>query len=474
MKKLMSILVLASTFAVSAADTALEQAKTLGQATQKASAGNTHSEAQWFPEAGMGLFIHWGIAAVRAKGDISWCMLANRPWYDGTLTPNEYYGSIKDWHPEAMDFDRMLGEAKAAGCTYASLVTKHHDGFTLWPSEFGDLGTKSTFQGRDFVKEFVTACRKHGLKICLYYSPPDWWFDRNVRSWGFRGPAIDMDHKPVQLPPKPQDHDAKRQALVQGQVRELLTRYGKIDMIFFDGGRGEIPNDEVRRLQPGIVINRRNGSGGDYSDTEGKLPGRRFSGWFEANLPCWPKRMWSYREPSEYGGHDAATMLTMLAILRSWGGNLLANVGPKGDGSLPESALPCWQAMAAWMAHSRESVIGAQPGPWPEQVNLPVTRREGVAYIHFLPPFPEKQPGLPPGEKDFTKFRELIPPLPAATDTAVWKNAPQPAKVTLLRTGEVLPFEFKDGTLTLTLPARCRTGLVDVVKLDLVKTEPAK
>ena len=124
--------------------------------------GTPIPDAQWFPEAGLGLFIHWGLASPRASGDLSWGMLANKPWKDKTITPNDYYSAIKDWDPSKMDYDKILWAAKAAGANYAVMVTKHHDGFTLWPSAFGDIGTKYSFGGRDFVKEFVDACRKNG------------------------------------------------------------------------------------------------------------------------------------------------------------------------------------------------------------------------------------------------------------------------------------------------------------------------
>ena len=179
--------------------------------------------------------------------------------------------------------------------------------------------------------------------------------------------------------------------------------------------------------------------------------------------------MWSYREPTEYGGYDAAMTLTMLVTLRARGANLLANVGPKAEGTVPESALACWSDMAQWMKHSRESVFGTLPGPWPEQVNLPVTRRDGMAYIHFLPKLPDKLTDIPAGERDFTQTRQVIPALPKYTDTVVWKNAPAPAKVTLLRTGEQIPFTYESGILTVALPPQLRTANVDVVKIELAK-----
>ena len=434
MKPLLFLFALAS---LASADQAADaQANALDQVSRKPVSSNKHPDAHWFPDAGLGLFIHWGIASTAATGDISWGMLANKPWTDKTVTPNIYYSRAEQLKPDRVDYDKMLDQAKAAGFTYAVMVTKHHDGFTLWPSKVGEIGTKQSLGGRDFVKEYVAACRKHGLKIGLYYSPPDWWFDRKYRSFSMGGKVLDMDHHPVKLPPKPADHDAKRKALVTAQVTELLSQYGKIDLLWLDGGRGEIPNAEIRRLQPGIVINNRNGGGGDYGDTENKPPAKRFKGWFETCQTCWPAKKWSYTEDA--GWNTAPQVIAELVGLRAWGGNLLANVGPKGDGSLPEQATAAWQEMADWMKHSRESVIGAGPGPFPEAVNAPVTTGKGVAYVHFLPAFKE---------------------------TAVWKDAPVPKKAILLRTGAAIPFKTQDGSLRIDLPADLRTNNVDVVKL---------
>ncbi len=132
-------------------------------------------------------------------------------------------------------------------------------------------------------------------------------------------------------------------------------------------------------------------------------------------------------------------MIEKLVRLRAWGGNLLANVGPKGDGSIPPQALSAWEEMAAWMKHSRESVIGTQPGPYPQSVNVPVTTRKGAAYLHFLPEFKTE---------------------------AVWKNAPRPSKAVLLHTGQPITYIYQDSTLRMELPSAQRTDSVDVVRLD--------
>ncbi len=438
---LCSISVAAQNNGTKTADEADLQATALKQLIRPNTSSNTHPDAQWFPQAGLGLFIHWGMISQLASGDLSWCMLANKPWKDRTITPNEYYACAQKWNPDKIDFDDMLRKAKAAGINYAVFVTKHHDGFTLWPSKYGGLGTQTTFNGRDFVKEFVDACRKNNIRVGLYYSPPDWWFDRKYKNFSYKNSVkLGMDHQPTEIPEKPADHDKKRHELVQNQVTELLSNYGKIDLIWFDGGYGEIPNREVRRLQPGIVINNRNGGNGDYGDSEGKLPTNRFSGWFETCETCWPSGKWSYTE--DWGWDTAPEVVTELVKLRAWGGNLLANLGPKSDGSIPQPALDAWKEMAIWMKKNRESVEGVSGGPWPEEVNTPVTQRKGIAYIHLLP-------------NDF--------------QTITWRNAPVPRKAILLRTGKEVPFTYAKGTLTIGIAQPQRSKNVDVVKVLLAK-----
>jgi len=449
------------------------QAAILGNPRQKPSSSKRHPEAQWFPKAGMGLFIHWGIAAVWGEGHMSWGMLANTGFTGGTITPNKYYALIEEWNPDKLDFDTMLRAAKAAGFQYAVFTAKHHDGFTLWPSAYGEIGTKSSFGGRDFVKEYADACRRHGLKVGLYYSPPDWYFDRKYRNWSRRGDVkLDMDHKPVEsFPRAPRDHGQKRLEMIRGHLTELLTNYGKIDLMWFDGGHAEMPNREVRSLQPGIVINRRNQDSedpGDYGDTEGSCVGKRPPDrWFESCVCGWPVGFWN---DMKGGGVQAGPELplTMFSVMRAAGANVLINVGPKGDGALREETMTVWSEMADWMKHSGESVRNVTPGPWPgETVNLPVTvRGEKTAYVHFLPNLPRKFPGLPKWHTKFTSPRGIVGKLlPRYTSTFTWEDVPRPTRATFLQTGRDIEFSWEGKTLTITLPDTLRSRLVDVVKL---------
>jgi alpha-L-fucosidase len=401
---------------------------------------NNHPLAQWFPKAGLGLFIHWGAITQYAGCDISWGMLANKSWDDdGTVTPNFYYGLMDKWAPKNFDPYKLAKMAKAAGFKYMVFVTKHHDGYTMWPSKYSDLGVQTKMKGHDFVKEYVDACRKEGLKVGLYYSPPDWWFDRKYKNWSLSDSVfLDMDHHKTNPVQKPADHDARRAAMVANQIRELLSNYGKIDLLFFDGGNREISNEEVRKLQPGIVINNRNRGKGDYGDSEGKLPEKRFSGWFETNDPLWTRRWWSYTTGDSYdSGLDA---IIELIKIRAWGGNLLGNLAPDADGNTPPQAVQAMKEMSEWMKTNGEAIYDTKAGNYPEKSNVPVTVKGNKVYAFFI-----------------TSFQ----------GTATIQNINKPTSAILIRNGAKIPFEYNTITQTLrfTIPPALRTRMPDVVEI---------
>lgn len=401
---------------------------------------NTHPDAQWFPNAGLGLFVHIGIASVHGGIDMSWSMLANKSWEDGEISPADYWSLAERWNPAKYNADEWVKQAADAGFKYIVFTTKHHDGYTMWPSKYGDYGVKKYLKGRDLVKEFIEACRKHEVKVGLYFSPPDWHFDAKYKNWDYSNKQIlDINYQPIsQLPEKPAGHDKARNEMVANQVRELLTNYGKIDLLWFDGGQGEISNDEVRRLQPGIIINRRNGGDGDYGDSEGALPVKRFPGWFETCDPCWPSRWWGYSNSDRMDSAD--DVIEKLVILRAWGGNYLANVGPKADGSMPEEALIAWKDIRNWMQHSGESIFDTTGGNFPEKANQPVTMKgNNKMYVHAFPNF----------------HKQII----------VQDINTSPKKVILLRTGETIPFAYQAGSIKIQIPPEKRTRIVDTVKI---------
>jgi alpha-L-fucosidase len=322
---------------------------------------NTHPNAQWFGMAGLGLFIHWGISSVHGGIDISWGMMANTPWdadakNSNKITPTEYFRLAERFDPDEYDPDRWLASAAKAGFRYAVMTTRHHDGYAMWPSEHGDFGTRTHLGGRDLVQPYVEACRRNGLKVGLYYSPPDWYWNRNHMSFNYGSsansgrfperPDFGLDHRPSVIQPKPEGWDDHYCAYVRAQVIELLTRYVPVDLIWFDGGPAVMSIDEIRRFNPGIVVNPRMHGYGDFKTPECRMPDAPIDGWWEL-CEIWPECSWGYEKSGGETYRPLDWVLGRLRQVRHWGGNYLINVGPRPDGTLPEAY---YQRMAEFAA----------------------------------------------------------------------------------------------------------------------------
>lgn len=423
----------------------------IGVGTSNAGSSHTlHPDAQWFGDAGLGLFVHWGISSVYGKIDLSWGMQANTPWDSDASnaikpTPADYFKLAERFKPDQYHPERWLATAARAGFAYAVLTTKHHDGYTLWPSDTGEFGVRQFLPGRDLVQPFVDACRILGLKVGLYYSPPDWYFRRHYMSFNFGSDNpkefpgrkhFGLNHEPLDdLPTSPPGFEESFQLHVRNQVIELCTRYGKIDLLWFDGVPNVISLDEIRVYQPGIVINPRMHGKADFESPECAAPKQRPSGWWE-RCDQWNIGGWGY------AGEDywpTAGMLTTLAVTRAWGGNLLMNCGPRPSGEMPDMYYTRMEELTAWMKHSGESVLGTVGGPWPERCNVPVTLKEKRAYLHF------------------TERKQ---------EPAIMRNVDRPVRVTLLRTGDALGFAYGDRVLSVVLPTSMMTALDDVVRVE--------
>lgn len=323
--------------------------------TQTGFLRNAHPDAQWFPSAGLGLFVHFGISAVHAGVDLSWGMIAQKPWElsmgaDYAIFPAEYFALAKKFQPARYEPQSWLQAAADAGFQYAVLTTRHHDGFALWPSRFGSFHTGIYSGGVDLVQPFVAACRRCGLKVGLYYSPPDWYYNREYMSFHYdtlrmdgdytqvSGVVYGVDHTPITLRPKPSGWDAAYKQYVRGQIQELLTQYGKIDLLWFDGGSDvwdAISVEEIRALQPGIVVNTRMHGQGDFETYECRMPEQKPDGWWEHEDIWADGPWWGYMyQAADY--KTAAWFVDRYRQVKAWGGNFLINVAPKADGSMPD------------------------------------------------------------------------------------------------------------------------------------------
>jgi alpha-L-fucosidase len=375
----------------------------------------------WFDEAAMGLFVHWGIASVRGDTELSWGMIEDRPWDDReAVSAEEYWGLAEEFDPDSYVPDRWARAAREAGMSYAVLTARHHDGFSMWPTEYGEFGVAEHLNGRDLVGEFVDACRRQGIQVGLYYSPRDW---HHPDYPGSPGPYEEL---PDEVPPTPEGM-AERESYhryVAGQVGELLTRY-RPDLLWFDGywpvetsGDAEL-YDIVRAADPEIVVNDRGGASilGDYRTYECDFPER------PPGEPWEFCQIWTGGPGGTWGHVDGETYESLewtvdqLARTVGWGGTLLLNVGPLSDGRLPDAARDRLEGLAGWHDANEPSVHGVTPGPWPSQCDRPMTRSDDgrVWYVHVLD---------------------------RPTERLTVHNVPEPRTITVLRDGGVIPFEY--------------------------------
>ncbi len=403
----------------------------------------THPDAMWYPDASFGLFLHWGIHSV-AGIEPSWAMMSGCGWqsdYEDYLGREKYYALADEFDPQNYDPELWVKAAKEAGMTYVVLTSKHHDGYSLWPSEYTRYGTQSYLDGRDLLKPYVDACRKYGLKVGLYFSPRDWSYPDFP--WSLHYPDND---KPRQIddPEKNREDLEAFYRYTVGQISELLTRYGKIDLIWFDGigwpGIKDIHSEQtlawVRRIQPHILINPRWGGKGDFTTPEWLMPKEAPKGWWE-NCASWSGH-WGYSPHAPF--ETAAAVMDRLVRIRAWGGNLLLNVGPSPDGTMPPEYYERCDEIAAWMKHSGESLIGAQGlRRWKKYSDCPLTTRENRCYVHVS--------SLHWG-------------------AVIVKDVPKPRSVRLLRTGEAIDYEYFHSKVSVILQHEKREFLNDVIVIE--------
>ena len=294
----------------------------------------------WWHQARFGMFVHWGLYAQLGRHE--WAMNRER------IPLTEYETLARSFKPKPRAARAWARLAKAAGMKYMVMTTKHHEGFCNWDSAQTDYNAVKTGPGRDLVREYVDACREFGLRIGFYYSLMDWHHPDGARC------AV--------------DEPARRRFLdfTQGCVRELLTNYGKIDILWYDVSwplsRPELwesarMNAMARRLQPHIIINNRSQLDEDFGTPEEHIkaegPGRAWEACMTFN------GSWGWQPAPPEDWHSVRSVLNMLRTCAAGGGNLLLNIGPKPDGSVPAEAVDRLTAVGRWLAKYGAAAYGA-------------------------------------------------------------------------------------------------------------------
>jgi alpha-L-fucosidase len=341
--------------------------------------------ATWFDRARFGMFVHWGHVSQRGW-ELSWPLVGGLKVFPACqdVPAATYHESAATFCPKAHSPRQWLDAARAAGMRYAVLTTKHHDGFALFPTRTGDFSIAATPYGGDLVGEFVDATRAAGLRVGFYFSLSDWHHPDYP-------PFTDAD-RPYRMgmAPRPTPEQWQRfRAVLFAQMRELLTNYGQIDLLWFDGG-WERTADEwrtaellelIKSLQPDVLVNDRLPGFGDFDTPEQFIPPQPPPRAWETCLTM--NDSWGYN-PSDPHYKSARELVHTLCEVAGRGGNLLLNVSPMGDGQLPEPQRERLAAIAGWMDGYGASIHDTSPGLEPWQFYGPSTRAGEHIYLHLL------------------------------------------------------------------------------------------
>ena len=346
---------------------------------------------QEFADMKFGIFLHWGIYSMFGQGE--WYMQnANLDW-------REYQKAASAFYPHLFNADEWVQAIKASGARYITFTSRHHDSFSMWRTEQSDYNiVDATPFGRDVVGELADACHRQGIRLHLYYSHLDW--RRADYPLGRTGHGTHRDLKPC--------WDTYLQ-FMEGQLTELLTRYGAIGAIWFDGvwdhDSDSIPFDWdldrqyalIHRLQPRCLVGNNHhqdvNPGEDIQIFERDVPGQNLAGYSGdmqiSQLPletCQTMNgMWGYKiTDQDYKSTDE--LIHLLISTSGKGANLLLNIGPQPNGQLPATALDRLREMGQWLSVNGETIYGTRAGDVAEQSWGASTRRGEHLYLHVTDP----------------------------------------------------------------------------------------
>jgi alpha-L-fucosidase len=408
----------------------------------------------WWREARFGLFIHWGLYAIPAGVYRGERQAIAGEWLMQTvpIPVADYEQLALQFDPAAFDAEAWVVAAKDAGMRYLIITSKHHDGFALFDSP---VGTYDVFHGtpfkRDVLKELADAARRHGLKLGFYYSIMDW------------------HHPDAQAPNYPEYNSSRKtnpnfaryvETYMKPQLRQLLTRYGDVAVLWFDGewipdwteALGRDLYAFVRTLQPNILINNRVGKGrrgmqgltreghiGDFGTPEQEVPPSGLPG-VDWESCVTMNDTWGFKSHDD-NWKDSRTLVRMLIDIASKGGNFLLNVGPTAEGLFPAASLSRLREIGEWMRVNGEAIHGSTASGLPQPSWGRITAKPGRLYAHVF---------------DWPKDQRLV----------LGRLRERPARAYLLGDGRPLEMEVRGGGVVVRLPKVGTSAIATVVVLE--------
>jgi alpha-L-fucosidase len=351
---------------------------------------NAESRIAWWRQARFGMFLHWGVYAIPARGE--WVM------WNEQIPVGEYAKLAEQFHPEHYDANAWAALAKEGGMKYMVLTARHHDGFALFDDPGSTFTAMKSAAHRDIVAEYVKAVRAAGLGVGLYYSPLDWRFP------GYFFPSLYKENA------------EELRAQFQRQLDELGSRYGKIDILWFDGGGNEWlgfggiefhngkwrsrPDDKpyadkfdwrddetiahLRKLQPEIIIDDRTDAAADYRIREsyGELGGFENRYPWELCTTIAENGAWGYDAKAKV--KPLAELIHVLVSTAGRDGNFLLNVGPMPDGQIAPEQAERVREIGKWLTANGESIYSTRGGPWLPAAYGVSTHTGKYVYVHVL------------------------------------------------------------------------------------------